>query len=204
MAKTNPNEPLIRAGNKALLAGLLIVVLCAAVWFMFTAKARHDAETAKKETAEASALLTDNEARLSDLKSGQQRSAGTLLTKAQELDAQLPSELDKVALATSVEAVATSSGLELTTMNPTTTDATGEAPATASGPATPTVYEVAVAGSPSSMATFLDQLTKMQPVVTVSELTMNATPGDAGVDSEATATMKVTAWTVTDPELTSN
>jgi Tfp pilus assembly protein PilO len=185
MAKKDKKPPLISAGSGPVIAGVLVVALVAALWFLWAGPARTDASAEKAKLTESTQTLQVNEARLADIKSGKQSSADKLLVKARELDAALPPQVERVGVVAKADGLARSAGLTLAEMTP--TDVIEGDGYKANN------YQISVSGSPAAISTFVGQLYQWNPLTTVTKF--NMTTGAEGV----TATFQAAIHTVDRP-----
>lgn len=176
----------VKVDTRSVLAVLVCLALSAGVYFFFTAPMRQQASDLQTTVADAMSTLNRNSQRISDIRTGKKSGAAEVYAQAQQLDRQMPADVDKIALVANVSSLAARNNVKLGQMDPSAT-----ADPASKGNVKTQTFTVSATGSPEALAATLSDLLTYPATVTVSGLTINMT--GAG---EATANFTLRAFYV--------
>ena len=158
----------VRVEHKVLFALLIIPIIIALVWFLFTSPQKVKLDTAQKEQQQSDTALAVSNARLNSLRSGKGAQGPELYTKSQALDTLLPKDTPtaSIAFAGEFESTANASGLQLLDLKP-----SADAPITL-GNAIAHSYTGTVSGSREDVLTFFAKVSSYPQLITVPNLSL--------------------------------
>lgn len=162
--KRRPVRAGARVDPRMLVAAVLLVAAVVGVWLAWAGPARSRAADLNAQLTQAREQVTTVRAKIADLKSGQTSGAPELLAQALALDAQIPAALDKVDVVATVPALAAGYGLQVTRMDPASSQE-GNA----------LVFDAQVSGPHGQVMAFLEAITSpgASPLLSVGELSVD-------------------------------
>ncbi len=195
----------LRGDRRVLLAIPVVLVLLAAIWFLFASPALNAATQAAQKEADAAAKAQSAATQLKGLETGLTPMAEGQLLKAVTLDNLLPATADPVALGTSLTQYAASTGVSISSFTKGTAYPVGAAQAQA--------YEVTASGSQAQLSAFLSGVAAYPQLLTVPVVSLASGAPAAGSTTaykpstqtaaagQMTAQMTLLAWSSSEPVL---